>query len=57
MSEILGLKHPESDCECYKNSGLEEEFLCELCLTRLRQERTKLKHKLRRESKKHHKEQ
>lgn len=55
MNHLLSIQYPDSECNCYNQFVLEEEFLCDLCLARLRQHRKKIKHKLRIESKKRYK--
>jgi hypothetical protein len=56
MSQILEAAYPDAGCSCYYDFALEEEFLCELCVARLRQHRRKLKHKQRHDFKKKFKE-
>jgi hypothetical protein len=52
LSQLLEIQFPDSECTCYNDFGLEEEFLCDLCRSRLKKNRGKLKRRLRRESKK-----
>lgn len=51
MNIMLKSWHPDSECHCYNEFGMDEEFLCEICLSRLKQVRRKVKRQLRRESK------
>lgn len=51
MNTLLDIQHPDSECNCYAEFEMDEEFLCDICLTRLKRERRKIKRKLRRESK------
>jgi hypothetical protein len=51
MSLLLGIQHPEAGCSCYSDFEMEEEFLCDLCLARLKKHRARVKHELRREAK------
>jgi hypothetical protein len=50
MNQFLNLQHPGAECNCFVESDLDEEFMCDLCRQRLVKYRKKLKHKLRRET-------
>lgn len=55
VSQLLDIQYANSECSCYKEFGLDEDFLCDLCRSRLKQSRTKVKRKQRQESKAKHK--
>lgn len=47
MNQLLNIQHPHSECTCFADSELDEEFMCELCLLRLKNQRTKVKRRRR----------
>lgn len=49
MNQLLNIMHPDSECSCYVDFGMDEDFLCDLCLARLKAQRRKIKKKRRRE--------
>lgn len=51
MNLLLKLQHPDMECSCFNEFEMDEEFLCELCLSRLRNQRSKVKRRLRRKAK------
>jgi predicted nucleotidyltransferase len=51
ISKLINYYHPDAECECYDEYVLDEEFMCDLCLARLKKHRGKIKREFRRESK------
>lgn len=55
MEEILNLQHPDAECSCYREFVMDESVLCDLCLSRLKQQRRKINRRFRMKSKVNHK--
>ena len=56
IEQLLKFQHPDTECSCFSQFALDEEFLCDICLARLRQARQKVNRRSRINSKSKHNE-